>query len=258
MKLKLDKRDFGSFLQSLIDQFDLYAPVELAEGVSAYQKIDQPDEVKFSILNPQKPLKEVFFPQSEVMFCYGKVGKKNQVTPTEEIERERVILGARSCDIEAISLMDEVYFGERIYGRLFQKQAKGDDHHRNGLRRSPLHLLLLLDRRRSFVRKGSDLFFIDLGDAYLVEGLTEKGKRFQDNKYFKEALLQISPWPKRLRRRHRRRWNPRLRIAFQSRESRRNWMLSWNPFLGQHPREMHRLQHLYLPLPDLPLFRYCG
>ncbi len=87
MKLRLDKKDFLPFLQSLIDHYDLFAPVELAEGVSAYRRIDRPEEVNFKVLNPQKPLKEVFFPQTEVMFSYQKAGKKNQVIPLKEIEK---------------------------------------------------------------------------------------------------------------------------------------------------------------------------
>ncbi len=42
MKLKLDKKDFAPFLQSLIDQYDLYAPVQLAEGVSVLQEDRSP------------------------------------------------------------------------------------------------------------------------------------------------------------------------------------------------------------------------
>jgi len=41
-----------------------------------------------------------------------------------------------------------------------------------------------------FHREGSDLLLIDLGEAYLVELLTEKGMTFQKNKFLKEALAK--------------------------------------------------------------------
>ncbi len=85
MKWRLTKKDFGPFLQSLLDHYDLYAPVQVTEGVSVFKKIDRPEEVNFNLLNPQKPLKEVFFPQSEVMFDYQKEGKKNQIVPAAEV-----------------------------------------------------------------------------------------------------------------------------------------------------------------------------
>src|SRR4030065_2645266 len=125
MKLKLDKKDFKPFLQSLMDEYDLFAPVQLAEGVSVYKKIDRPDEVDLSSSNTQKPTKEVFFPQSETMFRYEKAGKQHQVTSTEEVERKRVILGARPCDIQAVSLLDEVFLGKEYTDVYYLNKSNG-------------------------------------------------------------------------------------------------------------------------------------
>jgi ferredoxin len=187
MKSKLDKKDFKPFLQGLIDRFDLYAPVKAAEGVSVYQKIARPEEVNFDLLNPQKPLKEVFFPQTEVMFCYQKAGKKNQVTSTEDVNRERVIFGARPCDIEALSMIEEVYCGKEYTDVYFSNKRKATTIIGMACE-TPLSTCFCTSTGGSpFVRKGSDILFIDLGDTYLVELLTEKGKGFQKNPYFKEA-----------------------------------------------------------------------
>ena len=187
MKLKLDKKDFKPFLQSLMDEYDLFAPVQLEEGVSVYKKIDRPDEVDLSASNPQKPAKEVFFPQSETMFRYEKAGKQHQVTSTEEVERKRVILGARPCDIQAVLLIDQVFSGKEYTDVYYVNKRKattiigmGCDH--------PLSTCFCSSMKGGpFSREGSDLFLIDLGEAYLVELLTEKGTAFQNNKFLKEA-----------------------------------------------------------------------
>jgi NAD-dependent dihydropyrimidine dehydrogenase PreA subunit len=187
MKLKLDKKDFKLFLQSLMDEYDLFAPVQLEEGVSVYKKIDRPDEVDLSASNPQKPAKEVFFPQSETMFRYEKAGKQHQVTSTEEVERKRVILGARPCDIQAVLLIDQVFSGKEYTDVYYVNKRKATtiigmacDH--------PLSTCFCSSMKGGpFSREGSDLFLIDLGEAYLVELLTEKGTAFQNNKFLKEA-----------------------------------------------------------------------
>jgi ferredoxin len=187
MKWKLDKKDFKPFLQSLMVEFDLFAPVQLAEGVAVFKKIDRPDEVDFSSSNTQKPAKEVFFPQSETMFRYEKTGKQHQVTSTEEVERKRVILGARPCDIQAVSLIDQVFSGKEFTDVYYVNKRKATtiigmacDH--------PLSTCFCSSMKGGpFHREGSDLFLIDLGEAYLVELLTEKGKTFQKNKFLKEA-----------------------------------------------------------------------
>jgi len=190
MKWKLDKKDFKPFLQSLMVEYDLFAPVQLAEGVAVFKKIDRPDEVDFSSSNTQKPAKEVFFPQSETMFRYEKTGKQHQVTSTEEVERKRVILGARPCDIQAVSLIDQVFSGKEFTDVYYVNKRKATtiigmacDH--------PLSTCFCSSMKGGpFHREGSDLFLIDLGEAYLVELLTEKGKTFQKNKFLKEALAK--------------------------------------------------------------------
>jgi ferredoxin len=187
MKLKLDKKDFKPFLQSLMEEYDLFAPVQLVGGVSVFKKIDHPDEVDLSTPNTQKPAKELFFPQSETMFCYEKAGKKNQMTSMEEVKRERILFGARPCDIEAISILDKVFVGERDTDVYFLEKRKkttiiglGCNH--------PLSTCFCSSAGGDpFLRAGSDLFFIDLGETYFVELLTEKGMAFHQNKFFKEA-----------------------------------------------------------------------
>jgi NAD-dependent dihydropyrimidine dehydrogenase PreA subunit len=187
MTLKLDKKEFIPFLQTLTGHYDLYGPVRLAEGVSAYKKIDRPEEVNFDLLNPQKPVKEVFFPQSEVMFCFRKAGKKNEVSAAEEVQRERIILGARPCDIEAVSLIEEVYCGKEYTDVYFKRKREATTIVGMACGAPVSTCFCASTGGGPFVRKGSDLFFIDLGDAYLVELITEKGERFRDNRFFKNA-----------------------------------------------------------------------
>ena len=187
MNLRLDKKDFNPFLQSLMDEYDLYAPAQLVEGVSVFKKIDHPDEVDLSHPNPQKPAKDIFFPQSEVMFRYEKVGEHHPMTSTEEVKGERILLGARPCDIEAISILDKVFVGEEYTDVYFLEKRKkttiiglGCNH--------PLSTCFCSSAGGDpFLRAGSDLFFIDLGEAYFVDVLTEKGMAFRHNKFFKEA-----------------------------------------------------------------------
>src|SRR4030043_2283490 len=187
MKWKLDKKDFKPFLQSLIDEADLFAPVQLAEGVLVFKKIDRPDEVDLSSSNTQKPAKEVFSPQSETMFRYEKAGKQHQVTSTEEVERKRVILGARPWDIQAVSLIDQVFSGKEYTDVYYLNKRKATtiigmacDH--------PLSTCFCSSMGGGpFHREGSDLLLIHVGDAYTVDFLTEKGKAFQKNEFLEKT-----------------------------------------------------------------------
>ena len=187
MKLKLDKKDFQPFLQNLMDEYDLFAPVRLADGVFAYKKIDQPEEVDLSASNTQKPAKEVFFPQSETMFRYEKAGNEARITSTEGVERKRVILGARPCDIQAVSLIDQVFSGKE-YTDVYYANKRDATTVIGMACNHPLSTCFCTSMKGGpFAREGSDLFLIDLGEAYLVELHTEKGTAFSQNKFLKKA-----------------------------------------------------------------------
>ena len=187
MKSRLDKKDFRPFLQHLIDTYDLFAPVQLAEGVSVYKKIDHPQEVDLSHSNSRKPAKEVLFPQSEVLLRYEKVENQNRVTSTEQVKKQRILLGARPCDIQAISILDPVFMGKDYTDVYYLKK-----------RETTLIMGFACGQPHStcfcssvgggpFIRTGSDLFFIDLGDAYLIEFVTERGEALRGNPLLKEA-----------------------------------------------------------------------
>lgn len=187
MSLKLNKKDFEPFLEDLMKEFDLFAPVQLTEEVSVYKQINHPGEVSLAFPNPQKPMKEVFFPQSEAMFRYERAGKQNQVISTEEVKRKRVILGARPCDIQAVSLLDEVFSGKEYTDSYYVNKRNATTIIGMACGH-PLSTCFCSSTGGSpFSRKGSDLFLIDLGESFLVELLTEKGMIFQKNKFFTVA-----------------------------------------------------------------------
>lgn len=192
MTLKLDKKDFLSFLQSLMKGYELFAPVEVAEGVAVYKKIEDPSKVALFSNNSRKPAKEVFFPQSETMFQYEKVGEQSKVSSTEEVERERVLLGARPCDLEAVSLLDAVFSGKEYSDPYYVNKRKATTVIGVGCSQ-PLSTCFCSSMGGGpFSRNHSDLFLTDLGEAYLVEVLTEKGKAFEKNPFFKKATQKDS------------------------------------------------------------------
>jgi sulfhydrogenase subunit beta (sulfur reductase) len=185
--LRLNKKDFQPFLKELAKDHDLFAPVRLAEGVSVYRKIDPADEIDLDASNPQKPVKEVFFPQSEAMLRFEKVENRHKVTSTDEVKKPRVVLGARACDIQALSLLDDVFLGKEYTDVYFLKKRQSTalvgfacNH--------PLSTCFCASTGGGpFAREGSDLFFIDMGDAYLVEPLTDKGKALTRSTLFVKA-----------------------------------------------------------------------
>lgn len=187
MKFTLDKRDFENFLQELMEAYDLFAPVQLTEGVSVFKKIDHPGDVNLSQLVPQKSAKEAFFPQSEVMFRYQMAGNQGPTVSEQKIERERILLGARPCDIEAIAIIEKVFVGEDYTDVYFLDKRKKTTIITLSCNHPLTTCFCSSTGGSPFRREGSDLFLTDLGESYLVELLTEKGKTFSKNRFFRKA-----------------------------------------------------------------------
>ncbi len=187
MKLKLDKKDVENFLRDLIERYDLFAPVQLTEGVSVFKKIENPEEVNLTQLVPQKPAKEAFFPQSEVMFRYEETKDHGQVISAEQIQKDRILLGARPCDIEAISITGKVFESPDYTDVYFSEKRKKTTVMVVGCNQPLSTCFCTSTGGGPFKRTGADLFFIDLGEAYLVELLTEKAMAFRNHTFFKEA-----------------------------------------------------------------------
>ncbi len=187
MKFKLNKTDICSFLQNLMDQYDLFAPVEIVEGVSVYKRIERPEEVALGLSNSRKPLKDVFFSQSEVMLGYEKIEGRTHVSSTEEVRKERVVLGARPCDIQALSMIEDVYSGKE-YTDVYFKNKRERTTIIGMACSTPLSTCFCSPMQGGpFSRKGSDIFLIDLHDRYLVEPITEKGVSLLGHRGFEEA-----------------------------------------------------------------------
>lgn len=188
MKFRLDKKDLESFLKGLMEAYDLFAPVRLTEGVSVFKKIDTPEEVDLTQLVPQKPAKEAFFPQTEVMFRFERAAGHGLVRTTESLQRDRVLFGAKPCDIEAISLIGKVFESPEYTDVYFAEKRRkttmvvlGCDH--------PLSTCFCSSTGGGpFKKNGADLFLTDLGGSYLAEPLTEKGTLLTRSPLFKEAL----------------------------------------------------------------------
>lgn len=182
----LEKKDLPAFLQDLMEHFDLYAPVRLTEGVSAYQRVtDHPEEIDLSRAS-RKPLKEIFFPQSEMMFHYERRAGRTEVLIPQDSGRDRVALGGRPCDIQAILLLDLV-FGANAPPDVYYLEKRNRTTIVALACHAPLSTCFCnVVGGGPFRREGSDLFMVDLGEAYLIEFLTPKGESLSENPFLKK------------------------------------------------------------------------
>lgn len=107
-QLFLSKQAFFKFVQDLSSKFSVYAPVE-KEDFLFYQKVGE-ENIEIITVDTRRaihPLKSFFIsPQRKVSEYFGSSSNQQQ--------EERVILGAKSCDVRALKISDSVYSGEEF------------------------------------------------------------------------------------------------------------------------------------------------
>jgi len=102
--------NFQHLLGNLVKKNLLYAPRKKGDFLF-YEKIEtaSPKDLVLHTNRPVQPLKSFFFPP------YQKVSQYFQVTSPQEREfPKRVILGAKSCDLESLKTLDSVYAGTQF------------------------------------------------------------------------------------------------------------------------------------------------
>jgi len=175
MAKKISKKDIAQLLKTWSQQFAVLAPSR-ASGVAAMAEWDGKDTSFLDwYRNTVVPPKASFLPPMEEMFRFRKDEEGYQIEPPARNGQKQLIFGIRPCDARAMAILDMTF--EDAY-------------------QDPLYL----EKRRSAVLVGLgctnpcescfctsmgtgptdptnvDLMLIDIGDQFLIETVTAKGK----------------------------------------------------------------------------------
>jgi len=178
MKWKvIEKSKIPILIQELTKEHEVFAPVKKKSLVS-FERVSSGNEAYLDFQNTKKPPKEVFFPQTEILFTY-RVGKKGvEIEEAPALRRKVVLLGVRPCDARGFVLLDKFFsFGEHKDLYYLEKMENTTT---IGLAcNHPLSTCFCTSIGGSpFGKEGVDLLLQDLNDKYLIETVTEKGEKF--------------------------------------------------------------------------------
>lgn len=173
---KIAKRDIDAFIGGLLKDYTIYAPAHVAEYVT-FRQIRAPEEAVWDRLDTRQPPKVALLPQTEVLFEYERDYDGLILHSREDMVGKQVLLAMRPCDLQAIGVLDLV----------FNTPENPDIYYVNRRERTTI-VGLGCNRPLStcfctsvgggpFHKERSDVFLTDIGEAYLVEALTPRGKR---------------------------------------------------------------------------------
>jgi sulfhydrogenase subunit beta (sulfur reductase) len=188
MAKKLDKKDVSGLLSHWQKEFAVMVPSK--DGNTTRMALWDGQDTGFLewYRNVTVPPKEVFFPSQEEMFHFKKdeEGHHLEVPPVDE--SKRLVFAIRPCDARAMTMLDIVF-----------KDGYEDPYY---LSRRKNTLLVGLGCTRPYSScfctsvggdpsdpSSVDIMMIDLGDAFLVEGITPEGSDLVDRT---EGLVDAS------------------------------------------------------------------
>ncbi|MEW6088923.1 MAG: 4Fe-4S dicluster domain-containing protein [bacterium] len=190
MEKIITKDNLSKLIEKLVTEHDVFAPVG-DESYSQFRLIKRLDEANLELINTTKPLKELFLPQSEKLFSVSGSGENLAIEPKKPLERKRVIIGAKSCDVKGVELLTKVYEGGTEPDELFSERRKntlvigsscitpGDTCFCKELGINP------------FEEEGMDLVLIKINGKYFLKSKTKQGGEFLEK--FKEYFGGTSP-----------------------------------------------------------------
>ncbi|HOU23383.1 MAG TPA: 4Fe-4S dicluster domain-containing protein [Anaerolineae bacterium] len=185
-KKTIAKKDINAFVEQLLRDYTVYAPAREANYVT-FRQVASPEEVVWDCLVTRKPPKDLFFPQTETLFVYAETADGLQVQPPEGVKRDRILWGIRPCDLQALSVQDSVFDTKDASDTYFMDKRRNTTLVGIGCNQPLSTCFCTSVGGGPFKKEGTDLFLTDIGDAYLAEAFTPKGKLLLGKGSFKVA-----------------------------------------------------------------------
>ena len=172
----INKDIIVSLLDGLIEKYEVFAPVRRDDGRTApvrvlFDQITSGREALLDFTNSKLSPKEVFFPSSEVMFVYE--GTQVEVPSPGA---KRVLFGVRPCDARSFLLLDKVFNTPDYQDVYYAEKREGTCVVGLGCNRPLSTCFCTSVGGGPFNEEGLDVLLSDIGDRYLVEAISKRGR----------------------------------------------------------------------------------
>ncbi|MHB8894425.1 MAG: 4Fe-4S dicluster domain-containing protein [Candidatus Geothermincolia bacterium] len=155
-----------------LEDYQVFAPTAVGDVVR-FKAVEDPSAVSLDFPNSNVPPKELMFPETETLFKF-RVGSTDIEPEVPDAEAKRLVFGIRPCDALAYTIVDNLYnwdFPDPYY----QKRREGTVLFGLACATPAANCFCPSMGGGPGSEKGLDALMFDLGEAYYVKTLTEKG-----------------------------------------------------------------------------------
>lgn len=169
----ITKDKLKNLMAALAGEYLVIAPVSRGDH-SLLQALRDDTEPCFDFLNTKKSVKEQFFPQREQLFAFT----GTEIKEPEFSGRQKIIVGVRPCDARSLDLLDHVFNGNDYQDPYYLTSRKNTLVISSGCRQPESTCFCTATGGDPFSTEGADILFVEQGDVFLAQVLSEKGAAF--------------------------------------------------------------------------------
>lgn len=121
---KISKADLNRLFENISTKNDLFLPIE-SGGKTNFALWSEGVRTDLDTLKTVKSPKDLFFPQSEVLYTCARQEESWTVTPEAHREAPFVAFGLKACDVRALAVLDRVFLSEPVDTYYAARREKG-------------------------------------------------------------------------------------------------------------------------------------
>ncbi len=200
----LEKAKLNEFLAQLAARYTVLVPVDY-DGLTQFAPYSQVEAGISSLYldrNVTVSPKTVYLPQSEAMYRFRAQGKQLAIEEMPPLAREQVVFGVRHCDVKAIDCLDCVFLGEEYVDPQYQDKREHTTVFALACNTpQPSCFCESMGIDRLHAKEGiADVQVYDLGDAYGLEAVSEKGEKALEGMALADGEAKLpAPEPQAIR-----------------------------------------------------------
>jgi ferredoxin len=169
----ISKERVGAWIERLMKDAEVVAPVAGHGGDETFAPISSPDEVLWEFVNPLHPPKAFLLPQTDPIVTIRRDGNGHKVEPMVD-ERRRLLFNVRSCDAAGLEFVRRMHAADLPDHAYLARAAATSVVCLSCTQPCPLGFCIC-SGAGPFARDGYDVQLTDLGALLLAEPGSERG-----------------------------------------------------------------------------------
>ena len=185
----IKKSEVLKLAEELSKTYAVYGPVvEKESNQTFFVRPDSIGDIDLDAPIPSQPPKHTVFPQIERIFhySYDRGAKKAEIIADFKPE-PKALFGLRSCDLNGVQCLDRFFIGQEFTDDVYLEHRKKTFIVTNTCTKPFKQCFCVCTDSGPSAREGYDLNLTDLGDEYLVEAGSDRGKALAEKMGLKKA-----------------------------------------------------------------------